>query len=91
MKINVLPGERNEEMIEEIKEARQRLSDEEWEEYCYNLVSEGEEGFDALYYASEECKEALLESWGEKYLEELLQYDKFSYAADMGGFECDIC
>ena len=91
MKINVLPGERNEEMIEEIKEAQQRLTDEEWQEYCYNLVSEGEEGFDALYYASEECKEALLESWGEKYLEELLQYDKFSYAADMGGFECDIC
>jgi len=91
MKVKLLPGERNEEMIEEIKETRQRLSDKEWEEYCYNLVSEGEEGFDALYYASEERKEALLESWGERYLEELLEYDKFGYAADMGGFEYDIC
>lgn len=91
MKIELIPGIRDEKKISQIEKARQMLSAEEWKEYCYDRASESEEWLDALYYASEENAETLLETWAEKYLEELTQYDKYSYAADMGGFECDVC
>lgn len=86
MKIEIIPGTRDEEKIKEIKEARQRLTDEEWQEYCFNLVCESEDWYDALYYASEDG-DTVLEKWEWYFLERLMDDEKYYYAGDMGGFD----
>ena len=86
MKIKLVPGTRDEEKISQIAEARQMLSADEWEEYCYDRASENDEWLDAMYYASEYGDETL-EKWGRYFLDLLTDEKKYYFAADMGGLE----
>ena len=86
MKIKLIPDVRDEEKIAEIKEARQVLTGEAWEEFCYDRASEDEEWLDAMYYASEYGDETL-EKWGRYFLDLLTDEKKYYFAADMGGLE----
>lgn len=86
MKVVLVPGPRNEELIREIKRMKIELSSEEWEEYVCELVEQGDEYFDALYYACENGAENL-ETQARYFHELLLYHEKDYYAGLMGGFE----
>ena len=86
MTITITPGIRDEEKIAEIKEAKETLNGEAWEEYCYDRVREGEEWLDALYYASDDG-DAALAKWERYFLDCLRDTERYYYVADMGGLE----
>ena len=86
MKVVLIPGPRNEELIRDIKRKKMELSEEDWEEYVMELVSQGEEYFDALYYACENGEEMLKEQ-ASYFYGCLVNDEKFHYAGRMGGFE----
>lgn len=54
MKIKLIPDARNEEKIADIKHALETLEDDALEEYFCEKVCEGEEWFDAMYYAAKD-------------------------------------
>ena len=60
MQIVIVPGPRDEEMVQEIKLNREMLSGEEWEAYVFDCA-DCEEWLDALYYACGENQEAVAE------------------------------
>ena len=86
MKVVLVPGPRNEELIDEIKRMKIDLPSEEWEEYVCRLVEQGDECFDALYYACENGDQNL-ETQARYFHESLLCHEKDYYASLMGGFE----
>lgn len=86
MKVVLVPGPRNEELIEEIKRMKIELSSEDWEDYVCGLVEQGDEYFDALYYACENGDQNL-RTQARYFHESLLYHEKDYYASLMGGFE----
>ena len=55
MKVVLVPGPRNEELIAEILRNKAMLNEEDWRGYVYDLVADHkEDNFDALYYACED-------------------------------------
>lgn len=91
MKIKLMPGERDEGKIAELKNAMETLSGEGLEEFFCSKACEGEEWFDAMYYAAEDGgNNTVLQHW-ELYFEECLFGDeKYNYAADCGNYDCTI-
>jgi len=98
MKVILVPGPRNEELIREILEFKAKTaaaqdfesfeSSVEWIGYVDACASMGDEYMDALYYACENGDE-MLEEQG-RYFHDCLLYDeKYYYAARMGGYEPD--
>ncbi len=87
MKVKIIPGSRNEEMIADINHALETLENDALEEYLDEKVCEGEEWFDAMYYATEERGDSILASWEEYLLERLMTDDKFYFAADVGDYD----
>ena len=59
MKVVLIPGPRNEELIAEMMEAKSRMDAEEWEEYLTDCVCQGDEYMDAMYYICENGDEML--------------------------------
>ena len=49
--------------------------------------TEGEEWFDAMYYASEEQGDNILASWEEYFHERLMNDEKHWFAADVGDYD----
>lgn len=97
MKVVLIPGPRNEELIAEILEAKARLAadpdnDElmlEWGEFVDYCACQGDEYMDALYYACENGDEMLAEQ--AEYFHDCLLYDeKHYYAGRMGGFDGEV-
>lgn len=85
MTIKIIPGKRDEALIEEIKANRNKLTGIRWEEYISTLA-EDPANYDALYYACPDGDKALREQ--EHYFEERLFIDeKEYYASRMGGYE----
>ena len=86
MKVVLIPGPRNEELIAEMLEVKSRMDAEEWEEYMTDCVCQGDEYMDAMYYICENGDEMLEDQAA--YLHERLIYDeKYYYAGRMGGFD----
>ena len=50
-------------------------------------VCEGEEWFDAMYYATGERGDSILATWEEYLLERLMTDEKFYFAADIGDYD----
>ncbi len=65
MKIKLIPDARNEELIADIKHALEALEDDALEEYLSERVCQGEEWYDAMYYAAEERGDGILSQWEE--------------------------
>lgn len=85
MKVVLIPGPRNEELIAEMLEAKSRMDGEEWEEYLLECASQGDEYMDAMYYICENGEEMLEEQ--AQYFENCLLGDESAYyVARMGGF-----
>ncbi|MGN0990519.1 MAG: hypothetical protein ACI4O4_03595 [Candidatus Ventricola sp.] len=90
MKVVLIPGPRDEELIEEMLEAKSRMDGEEWEEYMLDCASRGEEYMDAIYYICENGDEMLEEQ--AQYFENCLLGDESAYyVARMGGFLDSMC
>ena len=87
MKVKIIPGFRNEEMIAEINQALETLEDDALEEYLDEKVCEGEGWFDSMYYAIEERGNSILASWEEYLLERLMTDEKYYFAADIGDYD----
>ena len=87
MKVKIIPGSRNEEMIADIKHALKTLEDDALEAYLDEKVCEGEEWFDSMYYAIEERGDSILASWEEYLLERLMTDEKYYFAADVGDYD----
>ena len=87
MQIKLIPDARNEEKIADIKHALETLEDDALEEYLDEKVCEGEEWFDAMYYATEDRGNSILASWEEYLLERLMTDEKFYFAADIGDYD----
>ncbi len=87
MNIKLIPDARNEEKIADIKKALENLKDDALEEYLDEKVCEGEDWFDAMYYAAEDRGESILASWEEYLLEKLMTDEKFYFAADIGDYD----
>lgn len=97
MKVVLIPGPRNEELIREIVEAKARLCVDpsndvlmaEWAEFVDDYACRGDEYMDALYYACENGDEMLADQ--AKYFHDCLVYEeKHYYAARMGGYEACV-
>ena len=88
MKIVLVPGPRNEELVQEILKKKLEFTEDEeaWVDYVTDLVWLGDEYFDALYYACENGDE-MLEEQAKYFHERLLDDEKYYYAGRMGGFE----
>ena len=86
MKVVLIPGPRNEELIAEMMEAKSRMDAEEWEEYLTDCVCQGDEYMDAMYYICENGDE-MLEDQAAFFHERLLEDEKYYYAGRMGGFD----
>lgn len=86
MKVVLVPGPRNEELIQEIKRKKMELPEDDWEEYVMGLVDQGEEYFDALYYACESSGE-MLEEQASYFHDRLLNDEKYYFAGRMGSLE----
>ena len=93
MKVQLVAGPRNEELIREILEVKARLAadpddDElmdEWMQFVDDCAYKGDEYMDALYYACENG-DAMLEEQA-RYFHDCLLYDEVRYyAARMGGY-----
>ncbi len=87
MRVVLVPGPRDEELIAEILKNKATMDEEDWWEYVHDLVSEHEEGnFDALYYACENG-DAMLEDQATYFRDCLLWDERYYYADRMGGFQ----
>lgn len=93
MKVLLVAGPRNEELIREILEVKARLTSDpdddvlmdEWQAFVDDCACKGDEYMDALYYACENGDEMLAEQ--AKYFHDCLLYDEVHYyAARMGGY-----
>ena len=86
MKIRMIPGPRNEEMIDHVRKLFTLDQDsEEWEAIWdevtdYKKTPEALDMMDALYYASEYGEDGLLDQ--EYYLNWLMAYEEFDYFLD---------
>ena len=93
MKVVLVAGPRNEEMVREIREMKETLSAEDWMEYCSSNAHLGDEFFDALYYACENADEMIQEQ--AQYFHDLLLWDEAGYfVARLGGYgdlDDDFC
>lgn len=87
MRIKMIPGNRDEVKIAEIKNALGTLKDEALEEYMSEKVCEGEAWFDAMYYAAEERGDCILAAWEEYFTERLMTDEKYYFAADVGDYD----
>ena len=92
MKVNLVPGPRNEELIEyvrkifELDRNSEEFEDAYAELYGYIKEPNASDMMDAMYYASE-CREAGVENQ-EKYLNWLMTDEEFGYFLDrMAGVE----
>ena len=93
MKVLLVAGPRNEELIREILDAKARLTadpddDElmyEWMQFVSDCAYKGDEYMDALYYACENGDDMLAEQ--ARYFHDCLLHDEVRYyAARMGGY-----
>lgn len=95
MKVKLLPGPRNEELIEYVRNllALDRDSEEWYDAYgdLYGHIKEADASdmMDALYYASEYREAALADQ--EKYLNWLMTHEEYGYFLDrmIGDIECE--
>lgn len=95
MKVKLLPGPRNEELIECVHNllALDRDSEEWYDAYgdIYGHIKEADASdmMDALYYASEYREAALVDQ--EKYLNWLMTNEEYGYFLDrmIGDIECE--
>ena len=86
MKVVLIPGPRDEELIAEILEAKSKMDADEWEEYMIDIVCQGDAYMDAMYYACENGDE-MLEDQVAYFHERLIYDEKYYYAGRMGGFD----
>ena len=88
MKIMMIPGERNEELILKVREATASLREDETSEALDNLIDEYDmvAVFDALYYACENGEEMLQEQT-DYFLERLYCDEAQYYISRMTGIE----
>ena len=86
MKVVLIPGPRDEELIAEILEAKSKMDADEWEEYMTDIVCQGEAYMDAMYYACENGDE-MLEDQAQYFENCLLGDESVYYAARMGSYE----
>ena len=87
MKVMLVPGPRNEELIAEILKNKATMDEEDWWGYVHDLVADHEEdNFDALYYACENG-DAMLEDQATYFHDCLLWDERYYYADRMGGFQ----
>lgn len=86
MKVVLIPGPRDEELIAEMLEAKSRMYSEEWEEYLLECASQGDEYMDAMYYICENGEE-MLEEQAQYFENSLLGDESAYYVARMGGYE----
>ena len=87
MKIKLIPDVRDEEKITEIKKALETLEDDALEEYLDGRACDGEEWFDAMYYASEEQGDNILATWEEYFHDRLMDDEKHYFAATVGDYD----
>lgn len=87
MKIKLIPDACDEEMIADIKHALETLEDDALEEYLSMRVCEGEEWFDAMYYATEERGDNILSQWEEYFYDRLMDDEKYYFAANVGKYD----
>lgn len=87
MKVVLVPGPRNEELIREILKNKATMSEEEWYAYACDLVADHDEAnFDALYYTCENG-DAMLEDQASYFHDCLLWDEYYCYADRMSGFQ----
>ena len=85
MKVVLMAGPRNEEMIREIHEKKATLAAEDWMDYCISNAYLGDEFFDALYYACENGDEMLADQ-AHYFHEQLLRSEGCYFVARLGGY-----
>lgn len=87
MTVTITPGHRDEELITKIKEARQSMTKDEWENCCFDAyLRHDEKWFDALYYAMEsEQQEEILAYWEDFMYERLTHGYGSLFLSDMAG------
>lgn len=91
MFIKIIPDARNEEKIADIKHALETLKEDALEEYLGEKVCEGEEWFDAMYYAAKDSgNDTVLNHWEQYFKDCLIHDEKYNYAADCGNYDCSV-
>ena len=74
MTVTITPGQRDEELIAKIREARQTMTKDEWLRCCNDAIfSSDEKWVDALYYTVDDEREEILAAW-EEFLHERLMH-----------------
>ncbi len=90
MKIVITPGERNEELIEEVKRVKATATPEEWEDYLVKNVALNEELMDALYYANEPDSKHALEDQAQYFHDLLTDYEREYFVFRLENIEKDF-
>lgn len=91
MIVKLIPGPRNEELISVFLAAKATMTEEEFEEFVLERLSDSEnclDYMDALYYTSENGADKLKEQ-AEYFLKRLVLDEKYYYAERMCGL--DLC
>lgn len=88
----LIPGPRNEELISVLLAAKATMTEEEFEEFVLERMSDSEnclDYMDALYYTSENGA-ATLKEQEDYFLERLVLDEKYHYAERMCGLDFGI-
>lgn len=86
MKVVLIPGPRNEELIAEIRKAKETMEHEEYIDYMKELADNGEEYIDAMYYACNN-REAMIEEQAQYFHDCLLNDERCYYAVRMSAID----
>lgn len=86
MKIQIIPGPRDEKKIETINQIHATADAEQWEEFVLDCA--GDEGWmDALYHATGTLGKQALEDQANYFHDQLLSDERYYFAARLGGFD----
>lgn len=89
MRIQIIPGPRNEEKIETVNQIYALNNLEEWEAFV-NDCAEDEEWLDALCHAAGTFGKQALEEQAKYLHERLLDDERYYFAARLGGIDTDF-
>lgn len=86
MKVVLIPGPRDEELIFEIRKAKETMEHEEYIDYMKELAASGEEYIDAMYYACNN-RDVMLEEQAKYFYDCLLNDESYYYAVRMSAID----